>query len=107
MLGGFNALVSDHHGTQAFFLLDEFRIFQRCLQGCIEFFQHGSRRALRGVQAVPDRDLEILQTGLIQRGNVFQRRRVQALERVTAKGLTFFASIWLVVLVVWSHSRSI
>ena len=41
-----------------------------------------------------------------QRGQVFERRRGEALGGGHGAGLTFLPSIWLVVLVVW-HSRSI
>ncbi len=83
-----HAFVGHHHGAQPLLLLDEGGVFQRRLHGRVELGQHRGRRALGGVQAVPDGQVEILQPHFLQAGVVFEQLvPTQGLGRGHGKGL--------------------
>src|SRR6187397_1610077 len=65
VFGWLDPLVADHHGAQAFFLLDELGVLERHAQRVVELLENRRWCALGRVQAVPDRDLETLQAGFV------------------------------------------
>ena len=73
MGGRLDAAVGHHHGAQRLLLLDEVGVLQRQLEAVIELLEHGGRRALGRVQAVPDREFEILEPHLTQGRVVLQQ----------------------------------
>ena len=86
---GSTRLSRHDHGAQALLLLDEVRILQRGFECVVQFLQHVGGRSLGRVQAVPDRDLEVLETGFLHGRQILQCRRCQALARGDGISLDF------------------
>ena len=79
MACGLDAGIAGDHGAQSFLALDEFRVLERGLHGFVDLLHHVSRRALGGVQTVPDGDLEVLEAHFLQCWQILERRCAQAL----------------------------